>query len=404
MFAWFFLFQAIGARCDNGHVSAMASTCKNAEVRCCGILTVDRHCRLRARQVCAFPGGLPERYRLYTCGVSSSDVAAEMPRRLYNKSLTCRMFAVYNVAGASKKGLYCKKHAEERMVNVHSKSCSNESCTRRATYNVDGIKTPAYCKQHANDSMVNVRNKRCLHESCIKQSYYNASTTTAYCKLHMDTGMVDVRNRHCLRDPCRTQRSLGAEGSNKPEFCKIHAEFGMVNIRSRRRAALVSRRRGTARGVPANVAATAGTRHEDGIFDDSGMNSKPPFGVDGGMLDGWAVNSDSSYGVADVRKRSRMELDGKQHPYCLDNGEYMDGIRQAMEMDPSEDVHGTSSSHSLQRHLNDDTTGATTKQISLEVRRGLVPVPDEHHSGHQAEHHAKHESGEVIKTEMRLAL
>ncbi|CAM9326135.1 unnamed protein product, partial [Laminaria digitata] len=67
----------------------------------------------------------------------------------------CKTRASYSAQG-SKRAAYCKKHAEDGMVNVQYKRCSRDTCTRKGSVNVEGSKTAAYCRHHDKDGMVNV--------------------------------------------------------------------------------------------------------------------------------------------------------------------------------------------------------------------------------------------------------
>ena len=102
-------------------------------------------------------------------GTSSRYPAARMRHCAH---VSCKRIASYNVEGI-KTAAYCRQHAGDSMVNVHSPRCSHESCTRVPSFNVEGIKTAAYCRHHAGDGMVNVHSPRCSHESCTRVPGFN---------------------------------------------------------------------------------------------------------------------------------------------------------------------------------------------------------------------------------------
>ncbi|CAM9318963.1 unnamed protein product [Laminaria digitata] len=71
----------------------------------------------------------------------------------------CVAVPSFNVKG-SKGAAFCKKHAEDGMVNVRSYSrCSSDACMTLPRFNVKGSKRPAFCKNHALDGMVNLRGR-----------------------------------------------------------------------------------------------------------------------------------------------------------------------------------------------------------------------------------------------------
>lgn len=129
----------------------------------------------------------------------------------------------YNFPGM-KMGMYCMQHAEETMVNVRSKRCLHDSCTRRPSFNVNGSKLPMYCKQHAEEGMVHVRNKRCSHASCMTQPNFNVkgSKVGVYCKRHAKRGMVDVLSPRCAHETCTMTPNWGVPTNSSPTVCRLH--------------------------------------------------------------------------------------------------------------------------------------------------------------------------------------
>ena len=118
---------------------------------------------------------------------------------------------------------YCKLHAEDGMVNVRRKLCSNDSCTTIPSFNVEGSKTAAYCKRHALDGMANVRNKSCSHDSCTKMpTHHLEGKVTAYCKKHADNGMLSVRAKRCIHISCLKRPRWGVLTDNKATACLHH--------------------------------------------------------------------------------------------------------------------------------------------------------------------------------------
>ena len=57
------------------------------------------------------------------------------------------------------------------MVDVKSKRCRHEGCSKHPSFGIDGSKSPTFCAQHAAEGMVDVINKRCRHEGRSKHPY-----------------------------------------------------------------------------------------------------------------------------------------------------------------------------------------------------------------------------------------
>ena len=128
------------------------------------------------------------------------------------------------------RSFFLVRHTVYRMV----KPLLCQSCRTQASFNFVGSK-PAYCKKHAEDGMVNVRNRRCLHDSCSKYPCYNfkGSTPAMYCKSHSQDGMVNILSPRCVHDSCAKKPSFNFRGLKKT-YCKQHAAEGMVNVCKKR--------------------------------------------------------------------------------------------------------------------------------------------------------------------------
>ncbi|CAN0559749.1 unnamed protein product, partial [Laminaria digitata] len=66
----------------------------------------------------------------------------------------------FNAEGG-KRAVFCKQHALEGMVNVVSRHCSQDTCTKQPSFNTRGNKTAVYCREHAQGGMVDILSKRC---------------------------------------------------------------------------------------------------------------------------------------------------------------------------------------------------------------------------------------------------
>ena len=98
---------------------------------------------------------------------------------------------VLQFAGESR-GLFCKAHIEEGMVDVRHKHCSHPGCGKQATCNHPNQPTGAYCGQHKLEGMVNVVLKRCQHEGCetFPSFGHPGQPGVQYCRSHKLPGMV----------------------------------------------------------------------------------------------------------------------------------------------------------------------------------------------------------------------
>lgn len=194
----------------------------------------DKKKHLSAFQFAASPngGGKPRvRAQLKFCSIEGSTVDISSKPCSHD---SCTKYPSFNIE-SSRTAMYCKQHAKDGMVDVHSKRCLHDSCTKQPTCNVDGSKRSVYCKEHSKD-VVNVRDKRCSHYSCLKRPCFNTegSKTAMYCKEHAEDGMLEVNSKQCSHDPCTKRATLNVAGSKTAVYCKRHAEDGMVDVRSKR--------------------------------------------------------------------------------------------------------------------------------------------------------------------------
>ena len=125
------------------------------------------------------------------------------------------------------------------MLNVTSKLCAHDGCTRRPSFGAPDQTKGAYCATHKLAGMVDVmsKRKRCAHDGCTKiQPNFGAPDQTkgAYCATHKLAGMVDVRSKRCAHDGCARVPSFGAPDQTKWTYCATHKLVGMVDVRSKR--------------------------------------------------------------------------------------------------------------------------------------------------------------------------
>ena len=90
------------------------------------------------------------------------------------------------------------------MVNVRTKECLYNSCTKLPSFNFKG-RTPAYCKQHAEDGMVNTRSKRSSKASRTvvgasrREPTGGVHTTYVRVKREISDGPMNLRPTRCVR-------------------------------------------------------------------------------------------------------------------------------------------------------------------------------------------------------------
>jgi hypothetical protein len=138
---------------------------------------------------------------------------------------------VFNVPTETK-GLYCKKHATEDMIDVKSKRCAEENCNCHPVFNVPTETKGLYCKKHATEDMVDVMSKRCAEENCNSLNpAFNVPTETKglYCSSHRKPGMVNIRNKHCGRVGCKEDACFGVR-DGRAQYCELHSRPGMINV------------------------------------------------------------------------------------------------------------------------------------------------------------------------------
>jgi len=142
---------------------------------------------------------------------------------------------VYNVEGESK-GIYCGKHKKDGMINVVSPICIENGCKKHPIYNMEGETKGIYCKTHKKDGMNDVLNPRCIHDGCNKicpPFNIEGQTKGIYCKTHKKDGMIDVLNPRCIENGCYIQPIYNFMDKKSGLYCLEHKKDGMINIVSK---------------------------------------------------------------------------------------------------------------------------------------------------------------------------
>jgi hypothetical protein len=121
------------------------------------------------------------------------------------------------------------------MVNVVSKKCEQDECTKQPFFNTKGASKGRFCADHKQEDMVDVINKKCEQIGCTKIPVFNTKGESKrwFCADHKTLDMVDVKNKKCEHDGCTTQPKFNWEGEPKGRFCITHKQDGMINVRAK---------------------------------------------------------------------------------------------------------------------------------------------------------------------------
>ena len=144
----------------------------------------------------------------------------------------------FNKVGETK-GLYCKTHKLDGMVDVVHTRCIHDGCNSLSPkFNKVGETKGLYCETHKEDGMIDVISKRCIHDGCdsICPKFNKVGEKKGiYCKPHKLDGMVDVINPRCIHENCNSQSPVfNTVGGKKGIYCGTHKLVGMVNVISPR--------------------------------------------------------------------------------------------------------------------------------------------------------------------------
>ena len=144
----------------------------------------------------------------------------------------CTKIPIYNKQGETQ-ALYCLKHKEDEMIDVKNKRCIKDNCTKRPTYNKQGETKALYCSDHKEDEMIDVKNKRCIEDNCTKQPVFNkqGETKALYCLEHKEDEMIDVRSKRCIEDNCTKHPTYNMKGETKALYCSDHKKDKMIDVK-----------------------------------------------------------------------------------------------------------------------------------------------------------------------------
>ena len=147
----------------------------------------------------------------------------------------CTKQPSYNYDGQIKP-LYCNQHKLPNMIDIKSKKCKNKGCIKQPYYNYDGQTKPLYCNQHKLDNMIDIKNKKCHYDGCIIQPKYNYKdqTKAIYCNQHKLPDMIDIISKKCQNERCMIRPNYNYEGQTKGLYCNQHKLDNMIDIKNKR--------------------------------------------------------------------------------------------------------------------------------------------------------------------------
>ena len=113
------------------------------------------------------------------------------------------------------------------MVDVQSKKCHHDKCTKRPNFNTPDQKTSLYCAEHKLKGMISVINKNCQHnKKCKNDAIYGKSEfhRAQFCETHKQEGLVHIfKERQCCI--CEMDYDFIIEDS-KQKYCMTHCPTG----------------------------------------------------------------------------------------------------------------------------------------------------------------------------------
>jgi hypothetical protein len=148
------------------------------------------------------------------------------PRKKCQLCLKCPKYGSFNYPG--EKGVFCKTHKSDDMVDIKHPICQFQNCETRSGFNFENLRTPIFCSKHIHPNMVETGKKTCLE--CKKKAVYNLPSERRgiYCVSHKKNQMVDVENKKCLK--CTKQPHFNYPQNIGGILCSTHKEPDMVNV------------------------------------------------------------------------------------------------------------------------------------------------------------------------------
>jgi hypothetical protein len=146
----------------------------------------------------------------------------------------CTKHPSFGMKDTNKK-LYCKDHKTNDMIHIGKKKCIVQGCILNAYYNYKNNRKTLYCNKHKLDNMIYISNPICINHDCIKTAYYNSpdEKKPLYCEEHKDKdkskNMINVKNKKCQHKGCSLDANYGLI-NKKSQYCNEHKKDNMINL------------------------------------------------------------------------------------------------------------------------------------------------------------------------------
>jgi len=154
-----------------------------------------------------------------------------MPKCIFKN---CNITACFNYPDQIK-GLYCKTHKLEHMIDITHKTCIHENCLSRPNFNFINELQPLYCSIHKLENMVDIIHQKCIFNECYIRAHYNYinEKKALYCSKHKLDNMIDISNKKCIYEKCNSQPCYNNIGEQKALYCFKHKLNNMVNVKTK---------------------------------------------------------------------------------------------------------------------------------------------------------------------------
>jgi uncharacterized protein YajQ (UPF0234 family) len=144
----------------------------------------------------------------------------------------CKKRATFNYNG-KKKGLYCKTHIKDDMIDVVNRKCT-ECNIKQPRFNYKNEKKGLYCDDCKLDEMINVVSKKCI-ECDIKRPNFNyeGEKKGLYCDDCKLDEMINVVDKKC--NICNNKRPyFNYKNEKKGIYCDDCKLDGMIDVKNRK--------------------------------------------------------------------------------------------------------------------------------------------------------------------------
>jgi hypothetical protein len=168
-------------------------------------------------------------FKGFTKGLYCKDHQKEGMLDVVNrKCLKCEKIPLFNYEGEIN-GIYCKEHSFDGMIDVRSKKCENPECNKCPSFGLKDEGRPRFCKKHKNDEMIDMIHKKC--QECDERANYNfEGLPRLFCIGHKKEGMKNYNLRWCKKIGCEKTANFNIPGKKSGAFCKKHKNDEMIDV------------------------------------------------------------------------------------------------------------------------------------------------------------------------------